>query len=357
MQNNPSGNKRVLVTGAAGFIGFHLVRSLFGSGFDIIGLDNINDYYDVELKFGRLAATGISREKIEYNEVVQSDLIEDYSFIRLNLEDKANLLSLFNHYRFDRVVNLAAQAGVRYGLTNPDAYIGSNLAGFLNLLEACRHHPVEHLVFASSSSVYGLNTDMPFSVHQNVDHPVSLYAASKKSNELMAHSYSHLFSIPVTGLRFFTVYGPWGRPDMSLFIFVKNIIEGQPINVHNEGRMERDFTYVDDIIEGVRHVMEVAPEPAAGTEPVSDPSVSSAPYRLYNIGNSRPVKLLDFIHSIEDCLGMKATLNMIPIQPGEVEKTWADVGVLSRDFNYAPSTPVEKGISNFIDWYRSFYSV
>jgi UDP-glucuronate 4-epimerase len=347
----------MLVTGAAGFIGFHMVRSLFGSGYHVVGMDNINDYYDVDLKYGRLAESGIRREETEYNRLVPSTLSEDYSFIRLDLQDKDKLLALFKQCKFERVVHLAAQAGVRYSFTNPDAYIGSNLAGFLNILEACRHHPVQHLVYASTSSVYGLNTAMPFTVHQNVDHPVSLYAASKKSNELMAHSYSHLFGIPVTGLRFFTVYGPWGRPDMSLFIFVKNILAGKPINVHNEGRMERDFTYIDDIIEGVGRVMDSAPQPLASVDPVPDPAASSAPYRIYNIGNSRPVKLMDFIHAIEDCLGRKAQLNMIPIQPGEVEKTWADVGDLARDFNYSPSTPVEKGIQRFVDWYRDFYGV
>ena len=357
MQNKSAGKKKILVTGAAGFIGFHLVRSLFGRGYVIVGLDNINDYYEVDLKYGRLDETGIKRDNIAYNTLVSSHIDEDYSFICLNLEDKQNILTLFRQQSFDIVVNLAAQAGVRYSFTNPDAYIGSNIEGFLNILEACRHHPVRHLVYASSSSVYGLNREMPFSVHHNVDHPVSLYAASKKSNELVAHSYSHLFGIPVTGLRFFTVYGPWGRPDMSLFIFVKNILEGKSINVHNEGRMERDFTYVDDIVEGVRRVMETAPEPGEPDDSVSDPAVSSAPYRIYNIGNSKPVKLMDFIKAIEKFLGRKASINMIPIQPGEVEKTWADVRELTAKFNYAPSTPVEEGIQRFIEWYRSFYGV
>lgn len=356
-QNKSEGRKKILVTGAAGFIGFHLVRSLAGRGFDIVGLDNINDYYEVDLKYGRLNETGIPRDEIAYNKIVSSRIGDDYSFVRLNLEDKENLLVLFRRQSFDVVVNLAAQAGVRYSFTNPDAYIRSNIEGFLNILEACRRHPVRHLVYASSSSVYGLNREMPFSVHHNVDHPVSLYAASKKSNELMAHSYSHLFGIPVTGLRFFTVYGPWGRPDMSLFIFVKNILEGKAINVHNQGRMERDFTYVDDIVEGVRRIMETAPETAEGNDTVSDPAVSSAPYRIYNIGNSRPVKLMDFVQAIEKCLGRKAIMNLIPMQPGEVEKTWADVQELTKKIDYAPSTPVEEGISRFIDWYRSFYGV
>lgn len=355
MQSKPTERKRVLVTGAAGFIGFHLVRSLFDSDYQVIGLDSINDYYDVELKYGRLAESGIDREAVRYNELAVSKTSDNYSFIRLKLEDKENLAALFQSQAFDLVVNLAAQAGVRYSFSNPDAYIGSNIEGFLNILESCRYHPVEHLVFASTSSVYGLNREMPFSVHQNVDHPVSLYAASKKSNELMAHSYSHLFGIPVTGLRFFTVYGPWGRPDMALFIFVKNILEGKPINVHNNGRMERDFTYVDDIVTGVRKVMEFAPLPSSGEKGILDPSVSTAPFRIYNIGNNKPVRLMDFIRAIEDALGIKAILNMIPIQPGEVEKTWADVGELVRNFGYAPATPVDAGVERFIAWYRSYY--
>ena len=357
MQNSGPGRNRLLVTGTAGFIGFHLVRSLFGSKYEIVGLDNINDYYDVDLKYSRLAETGISREKITYNKLIHSTISEKYKFIRLDLEDKDNLVKLFSELKFDRVVNLAAQAGVRYSFTNPDAYVGSNITGFLNILEACRHHPVEHLVFASSSSVYGLNKEMPFSVHSPADHPVSLYAASKKSNELMAHSYSHLFGIPASGLRFFTVYGPWGRPDMSLFIFVKAILEGKPINVHNEGRIERDFTYVTDIVKGVEKVLE---SPAGKTDIIEgemDPAISSAPYRLYNIGNSKPVKLMDFISAIEEFLGRKAVMNMIPIQPGEVVKTWADISDLENQFNYAPDTPIREGVRHFIEWYRSYFNV
>jgi UDP-glucuronate 4-epimerase len=357
MQNNASGRKRLLVTGTAGFIGFHLVRYLFGSDYEIVGLDNINDYYDVDLKYSRLAETGIDREKITYNKLVSSTVSDRYKFIRLDLEDKDNLLRLFSEIKFDRVVNLAAQAGVRYSFTNPDAYVGSNITGFLNILEACRHHPVEHLVFASSSSVYGLNKEMPFSVHAPADHPVSLYAASKKSNELMAHSYSHLFGIPASGLRFFTVYGPWGRPDMSLFIFVKAILEGKPINVHNEGMMERDFTYVTDIVKGVEKILESPARKMDNIEGKMDPAISSAPYRLYNIGNSKPVKLMDFITAIEEYLGRKAKMNLIPIQPGEVVKTWADVSDLENQFNYAPDTPVGEGVRQFIDWYRSYFSV
>lgn len=357
MQNSDFGRKRLLVTGSAGFIGFHLIKYLFRSNYQIIGLDSINDYYDVDLKYGRLAQTGIDREKIVYNKLISSTVSDRYKFIRLDLEDKDKLISLFKEFKFDRVVHLAAQAGVRYSFTNPDAYIGSNITGFLNILEACRYHPVEHLVFASSSSVYGLNTEMPFSVHSPADHPVSLYAASKKSNELMAHSYSHLFGIPVTGLRFFTVYGPWGRPDMSLFIFVKAIMEGKPINVHNEGRMERDFTYVADIVNGVNKVLDSPPVKNESLQGKIDTAISSAPYRLYNIGNSKPVRLMDFISAIEEYVGKKAVMKMIPIQPGEVEKTWADVSDLEYQFNYAPDTPIEVGVKKFVEWYRSYFKV
>ncbi len=355
----PSKNpvKKILVTGTAGFIGFHLVKSLLGTGYEIVGLDNINDYYDVDLKYARLSETGIPSGKIGYNKPVTSGISDKYRFIKMDLEDKENLLALFGQEKFDLVVNLAAQAGVRYSFSHPDAYIGSNITGFLNILEACRYHPVEHLVFASTSSVYGLNEHMPFSVHQNVDHPASLYAASKKSNELMAHSYSHLFRIPVTGLRFFTVYGPWGRPDMALYIFTKSILSGQAINVHNEGRMERDFTYVDDIVQGVIRVMESPAQPAGKDESPQDPAFSTAPYRLYNIGNSKPVKLMDFIRAIEKELGQKAEMNLIHIQPGEVEKTWADVSDLARHFSYSPGTPIHDGVKKFIGWYRDYYRI
>lgn len=349
--------KKILVTGTAGFIGYHLVKSLLGTGYEVVGLDNINDYYDVDLKYRRLSETGISSGDIVYNKLVTSDISDKYRFIKMNLEDKENLLALFGQEKFDLVVNLAAQAGVRYSFSHPDAYIGSNITGFLNILEACRYHPVEHLVFASTSSVYGLNENMPFSVHHNVDHPASLYAASKKSNELMAHSYSHLFRIPVTGLRFFTVYGPWGRPDMALFIFTKSILSGQAINVHNEGRMERDFTFVEDIVQGVIRVVESPAQPAGKGESLEDPAFSTAPYRLYNIGNSRPVKLMDFILAIEEELGKKAEINRIPIQPGEVEKTWADISDLARNFNYSPETHIRDGIKRFIEWYRDYYRV
>ena len=299
MQNKLEG-KKILVTGTAGFIGYHLVKALMGTGCDIVGLDNINDYYDLDLKYARLYETGIPPEKVGYNKLIPGSGPEAYRFIKLDLEDKENLLELFAKEKFDLVVNLAAQAGVRYSFTHPDAYIGSNITGFLNILESCRKYPVEHLVYASTSSVYGLNDKMPFSVDQNVDHPASLYAASKKSNELMAHSYSHLFRIPATGLRFFTVYGPWGRPDMALFIFTKSILAGKPINVHNEGRMERDFTYVDDIVKGVTRVMGSPARPAGKDEADGNPAMSTAPYRIHNIGNSKPVKLMDFIHAIEE---------------------------------------------------------
>ena len=351
--------KKILVTGTAGFIGFHLVRKLLETDARVVGLDSINDYYDPRLKLARLAETGIQKEKIKYNHPVQSRVSERYSFVKLDLEDSDNLFSLFSREKFDMVVNLAAQAGVRYSFSHPDVYVGSNLKGFLNILEACRHHPVEHLVYASSSSVYGLNREMPFSLRQNVDHPVSLYAASKKSNELMAHAYSHLFNMPSTGLRFFTVYGPWGRPDMALFIFTKSMLAGQPINVHNKGRMERDFTYVDDITEGVARVMESPPrgDPGGTGTESGNPARSTAPYRIYNIGNSQPVKLLDFIRAIEDELGKKAVLNLIPMQPGEVEKTWADVSELTAEFGYRPATPIREGVKSFIRWYRQYYGV
>jgi len=354
MPSNISG-KKVLVTGTAGFIGFHLAKALLEEGVELVGLDNINDYYDPDLKYARLYETGIRKEDIEYSIPASSTGHDRYRFVKMDLEDKESLLKLFEKEKFDLVVNLAAQAGVRYSFTHPDAYIGSNITGFLNILEACRYHPVEHLLYASTSSVYGLNEQMPFSVHQNVDHPASLYAASKKSNELMAHSYSHLFRIPVTGLRFFTVYGPWGRPDMALFIFTKAILSGESINVHNEGRMERDFTYVDDIVQGIVRIMGQPASPASKAESAMDPAYSSAPYRLYNIGNSKPVKLMDFIRAIEEELGKKAGLNLIPIQPGEVEKTWADVGDLASQFAYSPDTPIREGVKNFISWYLDYF--
>lgn len=351
---------KILVTGAAGFIGFNLVKKLLERGDEIVGLDNINDYYDVNLKFGRLAETGInvSHDDNSWGKIIKSEKYPNYKFVRLNLEDKNALEKLFQDEKFDKVCNLAAQAGVRYSLTNPDAYINSNIIGFLNILECCRHYNVKALSYASSSSVYGLNETQPFSTSHNVDHPVSLYAASKKSNELMAHTYSHLFGLPTTGLRFFTVYGPWGRPDMALFIFTKAILEGKPIDVFNYGEMKRDFTYVDDIVDGVVRVIDNPPiGDAAWDGKTPDPGSSKAPYKIYNIGNSSPVKLFDFIEAIENKLGKKAEKNMMPLQAGDVPSTYANVSDLTADLGYKPSTDVVTGISRFIDWYRSYYNI
>jgi UDP-glucuronate 4-epimerase len=349
---------KILVTGTAGFIGFHLAKRLISEGHSVIGLDSINDYYDVNLKYSRLSVSGIDKDKIEYNKLIQATGDLPYRFIKLNLEDRENLNLLFKNEQFDRVCNLAAQAGVRYSLTNPYAYIDSNIVGFINILEACRHHGVKHLAYASSSSVYGLNETIPFSEQDNVDHPISLYAATKKANELMAHTYSHLYKLPTTGLRFFTVYGPWGRPDMALFIFTKAILEGKPIQVFNNGEMERDFTYVDDIVEGIFRVLMNEPKGNkewTGTNP--DPSSSPAPFQVYNIGNSQPVKLMDFIHSIETTLGKRAIVDFQPMQAGDVSKTWADVGKLKDRMGYYPGCPVQKGINHFINWYKEYYKV
>lgn len=332
---------RVLVTGAAGFIGFHLSRRLLQDGCHVIGIDNLNPYYDVSLKEARL-------EKLK--------TYKTFSFFKTDLSDKQNLEEIFKDIRFDVVVNLAAQAGVRYSLENPHAYVDSNIVGFVNLLECCRHSKVKHLVYASSSSVYGANTKMPFSVHHNVDHPVSLYAASKKANELMAHTYSHLFGLPCTGLRFFTVYGPWGRPDMALFLFTRAILEDKPINVFNHGEMQRDFTYIDDIVEGVTRVMGRLPEPDptwSGNDP--DPGTSYARYKIYNIGNNKPVKLLDFIAVIEKVLGKKAKKEFHDLQPGDVVATYADIDDLINDVGFKPSTSLERGIEWFVSWYKDYY--
>ncbi|HET6516221.1 MAG TPA: NAD-dependent epimerase [Thermodesulfovibrionales bacterium] len=333
---------RVLVTGAAGFIGFHLSKRLLGKGDEVVGLDNLNDYYDVNLKLNRLK---------------QLEGLPGFTFAKMDLADKKGMSSLFSERNFDIVVNLAAQAGVRYSLVNPYSYIDSNISGFLNILEGCRHNSVKHLVFASSSSVYGANTNMPFSVHHNVDHPVSLYAATKKANELMAHTYSSLYSIPCTGLRFFTVYGPWGRPDMALFLFTKAILEGRPIDVFNYGKMQRDFTYIDDIVEGVTRVMDKVPQPNpnwSGSKP--DSATSYAPYKLYNIGNNNPVELMKFIEALEDCLGKKAEKNLLPIQAGDVPATYADIDDLIKDVGFRPSTSVQDGIMKFVEWYRQYYN-
>jgi UDP-glucuronate 4-epimerase len=349
---------KILVTGTAGFIGFHLARRLISEGHTVIGLDSINDYYDVNLKYSRLSVSGIEKDRIENNKLIQATGGIPYRFIRMNLEDRENLNRLFINEQFDRVCNLAAQAGVRYSLTNPYAYIDSNITGFINILEACRHHGVKHLVYASSSSVYGLNETIPFSEKDNVDHPISLYAATKKANELMAHTYSHLYKLPTTGLRFFTVYGPWGRPDMALFIFTKAILEGKPIQVFNNGEMERDFTYVDDIVEGIFKLL--MKEPAgnphwSASDP--DPSSSPAPYHIFNIGNSKPVRLMDFIHAIEASLGKKAIIEFQPMQAGDVKRTWADVEQLREQTGYTPSCSTEKGILNFISWYKQYYQI
>lgn len=334
---------KILVTGAAGFIGAALCERLLARGDEVIGLDNINDYYDVRLKEARLARLrGQS----------------GFTFLKRSLEDRIGIEELFRAHRPQRVVNLAAQAGVRYSIENPMAYVDANIVGFMNILEGCRHHGVEHLVYASSSSVYGANTRMPFSVHHNVDHPVSLYAASKKANELMAHTYSQLFNIPATGLRFFTVYGPWGRPDMALFMFTKAILAGKPIDVFNYGNHRRDFTYIDDIVEGVIRTLDHVAQPNPdwnGNQP--DPGTSKAPYRLYNIGSNRPIELLRYIEVLEDCLGKKAEKNLLPLQPGDVPDTYADVDALVEDVGYRPSTPIEVGVRNFVDWYRGYYKV
>jgi UDP-glucuronate 4-epimerase len=333
---------KILVTGAAGFIGFYLSKKLLSLGNEVVGLDNINDYYDVSLKTARL-------DKIRGKKC--------FTFHKLDLTDKDNIQQLFAENKFEVVVNLAAQAGVRYSLKNPHAYVDSNLVGFMNILECCRYHDVKHLVFASSSSVYGSNTKIPFSTHDNVDHPVSLYAATKKANELMAHTYSHLYGLPCTGLRFFTVYGPWGRPDMAYFLFTKAILAKKPIKVFNYGKMQRDFTYIDDIVEGVVRVMDHLPQPNpnwSGANP--DPSTSNAPYKIYNIGNNQPVELVKFIETIEHCLGMKAEKNLLPIQPGDVPITYADVDDLVEDVGFKPSTPIEVGIQKFVDWYKTYYN-
>ncbi len=334
--------KTVLVTGAAGFIGCDVSLKLLSMGYSVVGLDNINDYYSQDLKFARLDRLGINKESIEEKQVVTG--VENYSFTKSDLCDKETLETLFQKHKFSSVIHLAAQAGVRYSIENPDAYIHSNIQGFLNILEMCRNNPVEHLAFASSSSVYGANAKIPFSVDDVVDHPVSLYAATKKSNELMAHTYSHLYGIPVTGLRFFTVYGPWGRPDMAPILFGKAILNGKAINVFNNGEMMRDFTYIDDIVEGVVRVMEKPPE-IGGSTPA---------YRIANIGNGKPVKLLDFIQTLEKSLGVEAEKNMLPMQPGDVTQTWADTSALEKLIDFSPATTVEEGVQKFVQWIKQY---
>lgn len=332
---------RVLVTGAAGFIGSHLSQRLLARGDEVLGYDNLNAYYDPRLKQARL------------DKLLPLDGFES---VQASLEDRAALEAAFDRFKPQRVVNLAAQAGVRYSLENPQAYVESNIVGFLNILEACRHRGIEHLVYASSSSVYGANKKLPFAVEDSVDHPVSMYAATKKANELMAHTYSHLFGLPTTGLRFFTVYGPWGRPDMALFLFTRKILAGEPIDVFNHGHHTRDFTYVDDIVEGVVRTLDRVPGPDPAYDPLNPtPASSTAPYRVYNIGNHQPVQLLRYIEVLEECLGRKAERNLLPLQPGDVPDTYADVSALQRDTGYSPSTSIETGVRRFVDWYRDFY--
>lgn len=345
---------KILLTGAAGFIGFHLAEHLLKDGFYVVGFDAVNDYYDPGLKWNRLKELGIY-ENIVDGEMVQSITYPSFRFIRMSLENEAGIMRLFEKENFDIVVNLAAQAGVRYSLDFPKTFINSNIAGFLNILEACRSYPVKHLVYASSSSVYGLNTRMPFSTSHGVDHPISLYAASKKSNELMAHSYSHLFGIPTTGLRFFTVYGPWGRPDMALFLFTEAIKKGKPIDVFNNGNMERDFTYISDIIEGIHLVIKNPPQADKNwNAETTDPSTSSAPYKIYNIGNNQRVKLMSFIKEIENQLEKKAILNLLPMQPGDVLATFSDISPLQK-LGFQPKIDYKKGIFEFVSWYNSYY--
>ena len=346
---------KVLVTGTAGFIGYHTVLRLLDRGDEIIGLDSINHYYDVNIKYGRLEMAGIGREDADSDKICRSSKFPGYRFLRMYLENKPAIDNLFAAEQFDAVIHLAAQAGVRYSITNPYAYIEANIIGFENVLEVCRHNKVQHLVYASSSSVYGLNENYPFSTHDNVDHPISLYAATKKSNELMAHTYSHLYRIPTTGLRFFTVYGPWGRPDMALFLFTKAMLENRPIDVFNNGNMKRDFTYIDDIVTGIVKVLDHPPEgdPSwSGKNP--DPSRSIAPYRIYNIGNNSPVGLMDFIEAIEKSLGKKAVKNFLPMQDGDVPATWANVEDLAGDVGYTPSVGIEEGVDRFVKWYLDY---
>ncbi len=332
---------KILVTGAAGFIGFHTAKQLLERGDSVVGLDNFNDYYDVSLKEARAA--------------ILEDF-DEFTMVRIDLADREAIESLFANEAFDKVIHLAAQAGVRYSIENPHSYIDSNIVGTLHILEGCRHHDVEHLTYASSSSVYGANTTMPFSIHQNVDHPLALYGATKKANELMCHTYSNLYNLPTTGLRFFTVYGPWGRPDMALFLFTKNIIEGKPIDVFNHGNHRRDFTYIDDIVEGVIRTSDHTATPNENWDSATpDPGTSLAPYRLYNIGNQQPVELMDYIGAIERRLGREAEKNFLPMQPGDVPDTWSDTEDLAADVGYQPSTPVDVGVEKFVEWYLEFY--
>lgn len=351
---------KYLITGAAGFIGFHLCDYLIKNypNLEIVGLDNINSYYDIDLKFGRLASLGIAQDKVFHGQFVDSSFFPQFRFIRMSLEDNLVIEELFKQEQFDIVVHLAAQAGVRYSIENPHAYIRSNVEGFLNIIEGARHNAIKHLVYASSSSVYGLNSNVPFSEKDSIAHPASLYAATKKSNELMAHTYSHLYQIPTTGLRFFTVYGPWGRPDMSPFLFTDAILNDRPINIFNNGDMLRDFTYIDDIVEGIARVINKVPEPSTAWDNKNpDPSFSTAPYKIYNIGNEKPIKLMDFISTIEEVIGRESKKVFLPMQKGDVYQTFADTSALQHDFGYKPKTELKDGIRKTIEWFRSFYKI
>lgn len=341
---------KILITGAAGFIGFHVCKSLISKGHSVVGLDNINDYYNTDLKYARLEELGVlKKDALHFKTVTASTKYNSsFTFVRMNIEDREELPLLFEKQNFDIVCNLAAQAGVRYSIENPEAYIDSNVVGFLNILECCRNYNIKHLVYASSSSVYGSNTKIPFETSDNVNHPISLYAATKKSNELMAHTYSHLYDFPTTGLRFFTVYGPWGRPDMAMFLFTEAIINNQPIKVFNNGMLERDFTFIDDITEGVVRIIEKDPK---------NRITNKDQYRIYNIGNSNSIKLLDFIEAIEQKLEKKSERILLPMQPGDVNKTWANVDDLVKDYDYSPNTPISKGVSEFIDWYKTYFKI
>ena len=348
---------KILVTGTAGFIGHNLAKKLLERGDEVVGLDNINDYYDVNLKYGRLSDLGINKDDIDYNKFASSSTYPKHRFIKLDLSDRDAMAKLFEEEKFDAVCNLAAQAGVRYSLENPNAYIDSNVVGFMNILEGCRHSGVKNLSYASSSSVYGLNKSQPFKTSDHTDHPVSLYAATKKSNEMMAHTYAHLYGISTTGLRFFTVYGPWGRPDMAPMLFTDAILNDRPIKVFNHGDMSRDFTYIDDITDGVMRVIDNQAKSDPNWDAKNpDPSSSSAPYKIYNIGNNEPVKLMDFIEAIEEKLGKEAKKNFMDMQPGDVQSTYADVQSLIDDMGYKPNTSIKEGVSHFIDWYKKFYN-
>lgn len=349
---------RILVTGAAGFIGSTVCKQLLSQGHTVVGLDNINDYYTPDLKFGRLSLLGINNESVEWYKFAKSSTYENFNFIRMNLEDTQAMQMLFANGNYDTVINLAAQAGVRYSIKNPGAYIVSNVDGFINVLEGCRHNSVKHFIYASSSSVYGLNGKVPFSEHDGIAHPVSLYAATKKSNELMAHAYSKLYNLPTTGLRFFTVYGPWGRPDMSPFLFIDSILHDRPIKVFNNGDMLRDFTYIDDIVEGVVRIVDIIPKGNnEWNETNPDPATSPAPYRIYNIGNQQPTKLMDYIKCIEKAIGREAKKEFLPMQPGDVYQTYADSSALCKITGFKPCTPLQQGIDRTVEWFKKYYNL